>query len=138
MNYSANRSFLSLAIFLVAACGLLFSGCEQGSTLGFTPNECTFSEAHELEGVMVLACDMAFHGKVVTPGLSPALKTEDTTFFVYHYIDKYEPWTICGETVSFLDTVRVLGRTAETKDYNKSTYYLVDIVEVLEVRPAQD
>ena len=112
---------------------IVFAACE----LNFKPNEYAFSETCEIEGVMVMASDKAFHGKVVTPGMSPALQVAgDTTYFVYQHFDEDYPCNICGEDISYLDTIRVLARTAEAKDYNKSTYYCVEIVKILEVKPA--
>lgn len=117
--------------------GMVFVFAACGTQTGFKPNEYAFSEIREIEGVMVYAADMAFHGKVVTPGLSPALQTAgDATYFVYQHFDEDYPCTICGENICFLDTVRVLARTAKAKDYNGSVYYCADIVEILEVKPA--
>lgn len=124
------------AILLVLA--ITFVSCEHDSTPNFTPNEYTFSEAHEMEGIMVYVSDKAFHGKVVTPGISPGFKTfDDTTYFVYKHFDEVFPCTLCGEKVYYLDTVRILARTTESKDYNNSIYYCADIVEILEVKSAR-
>ncbi len=100
----------------------------------FKPNNFVFTETREIQGVMVYAADKAFDGKVVTPGLSPGFLSGDTTYFIYGHFDQDFPCTIAGVTLNFLDTVCVLGCTSEAKDYNKSTYHVVDIVEVLEVK----
>lgn len=109
----------------------VFAACETN----FRPNDFAFSETHEIEGVMVEAPDKAFRGKVVMPGLSPALQTAgDTVYFIYQHFDEDYPCIIGGETISHLDSVRVLARTAEAKDYNKSTYYCAEIIKILEVK----
>ena len=120
---SYSKSLLLGIAFVLAACEPIFK-----------PNKYAFSETREMVGVIVEASDKAFHGDVVTPGLSPALSSGDTTYFIYQHFDEELPCTIAGETLNYLDTVRVLGRTSEAKDYNKSTYYVVDIVKVLEVK----
>lgn len=117
---------------LLLGFAFVFAACESSNK----PKEYAFSEPREIEGVMIEASDKAFDGEIVMPGLSPALQTAgDTTYFVYGHFDQYYPLTISGVSLSYLDTVRVLARTAEAKDYHKSTYYCVDIVEVLEVKP---
>ena len=121
----------AISISMLFMLAFAFASCEAN----FKPNEYVFSEVHELEGVMVYAADKAFYGEVVTPGLSIGFCTcSDTTYFVYQHFDEDYPCNICGEDISYLDTIRVLARTAEAKDYNKSTYYCIDIVKVLGIK----
>ena len=121
----------AISISMLFMLAFAFASCEAN----FKPNEYVFSEVHELEGVMVYAADKAFYGEVVTPGLSIGFCTfSDTTYFVHNCNDKDFPCTICDERINYLDTVHVLAKTAEAKDYNKSTYYCIDIVKVLGIK----
>lgn len=52
--------------------------------------------------------------------------------------DKDFPCTICDERINYLDTVHVLAKTAEAKDYIKSTYYCIDIVKVLGIKHSSE
>jgi len=119
--------------FLLFACvAMLFASCDTNCL----PQQYAFSKAHELEGIMVEAADMAFYGETIMPGLSPALRTTDgTTYFVYEHFDEYFPCVVGEYNLHNLDTVRVLGRTAEAIDCNHSTYHVVDIIKVLDLKP---
>lgn len=112
---------------------VLFASCE---TETFTPGEVTFSEERELEGIMTLGNSRAFYSKYVSPGFTPCLRCfNDTAYYVKNYFDRVLPNVFCGEMVDHGDTVRVIGRTGATYDYQKKLYYIVDITTVLEVKP---